>query len=229
METVIAMDGPSGSGKSTMAKKLALSLGVLYIDTGAMFRAIACFIQEQGLELDDSEAIAALIPTFKMSYGVSDDALIVINNINYTQKIREHIVSKWASIVSQQAPVRNFLLNFQRDLVKNQVCVMEGRDIGSVVFPQAFCKVFVTASPLVRASRRFAQLNSLGEEGHSLEKVLADVVKRDKKDTQREVAPLKVADGAIVVDTSELDEERVLSELVEVVRLKAQEHTISLS
>jgi cytidylate kinase len=114
-------------------------------------------------------------------------------------------------------------------LVKNQVCVMEGRDIGSVVFPQAFCKVFVTASPLVRASRRFAQLNSLGEEGHSLEKVLADVVKRDKKDTQREVAPLKVADGAIVVDTSELDEERVLSELVEVVRLKAQEHTISLS
>lgn len=228
METVIAMDGPSGSGKSTMAKKLARELGVLYIDTGAMFRALACCAHERSVELNNDQEMAELIKKIDIQYGSSEKVLIEIDGQDYTQKIREHIVSKWASIVSQLSSVRSFLLDYQRSLAQNRVCVMEGRDIGSVVFPQAFCKIFVTASPEVRAQRRLDQLKNQGESGLTLETVLADVVKRDEEDMQREAAPLVISDGAIVVDTSTLNEERVLSELVQVVRKKASEHSIDL-
>lgn len=228
METVIAMDGPSGSGKSTMAKRLAQDLGVLYIDTGAMFRAVACFVQEQNIELDHEEQVEKLIGQMDMAYGVSDAVLITINGTDYTQKIREHVVSKWASIVSKIIPVRRFLLDFQRELARNQVCVMEGRDIGSVVFPEAFCKIFVTASPEVRAQRRLDQLKKQGEQSLTFETVLADVVKRDEEDSQRAVAPLKISEGAVVVDTSSLDEDHVLKELVQVAKEKASEHGMIL-
>lgn len=228
MENVIAMDGPSGSGKSTMAKKLAKELGVLYIDTGAMFRAIACYIHEKGIDLNNSSEIAKMLPSMNIEYGKSSGHLISIDGIDYSNKIREHIVSRWASIISQLIPVREYLLSFQRDLAKKQTCVMEGRDIGTVVFPDAFCKIFVTASSQVRAQRRLEQLNEQGDASHSFEQVLADVEKRDKKDMERDVAPLKVADGATVVDTSELNEELVLSKIIELARTKAAEYGIGI-
>jgi cytidylate kinase len=228
MENVIAMDGPSGSGKSTMAKKLAKELGVLYIDTGAMFRAIACYIQEQEIELDNSIAIGKLLPQLNIEYGKSPGHLISIDGVDYSHKIREHIVSRWASIISELKPVRVFLLKFQRELASKQICVMEGRDIGSVVFPDAFCKIFVTASSSVRAKRRLEQLHEQGDFEHSFEQVLADVEKRDKKDMEREVAPLKIADGATVVDTSNLNEEHVLLKIVELARSKATENGVGI-
>ncbi len=228
MENVIAMDGPSGSGKSTMAKKLAKELGVLYIDTGAMFRAIACYIQEKEIKLDNSNEIAKLLPKMNIEYGKSAGHLVSIDGVDYSLKIREHIVSKWASIISQLIPVREYLLHFQRDLARKQICVMEGRDIGTVVFPDAFCKIFVTASSEVRAKRRLEQLHEQGDFDHSFEQVLADVEKRDKKDMEREVAPLKVADGATVVDTSDLNEDHVLVKIIELARSKATENGIGI-
>jgi len=228
MENVIAIDGPSGSGKSTMAKKLASTLGVLYIDTGAMFRALACHMKGQSIDLFDEVALEAALSKVCIEYGKDSTTLIAIDGVDYTQKIRVHAVSRYASQISQVSVVRDYLLGFQRDLARQSVCVMEGRDIGSVVFPHAFCKIFVTASPQVRAKRRLKQLQELGDNNQTLEQVLNDVIKRDKIDSEREVAPLIVANGAKVFDTSELDQDRVLDLMVELVKKKAELENISL-
>lgn len=229
MDKVIAIDGPSGSGKSTMAKKLATTIGVLYIDTGAMFRALACHMNNKSIDLFDESALEVALKSTNIEYGVDAKALIAIDGIDYTQKIREHAVSKYASQISQVPVVRTFLLDFQRNLAKKSVCVMEGRDITTVVFPNAFCKIFVTASPEVRAERRLNQLRELGDHEQTLEQVLSDVIKRDKIDSEREVAPLKIAEDAKVFDTSELNEENVLRLMEDIVREKANFHNISLA
>lgn len=230
MQKVIAIDGPSGSGKSTMAKKLAQELGVLYIDTGAMYRALAYSAHKSGVAYEEGESLTNFFNNIDIEYGVSPDKLIVINGENLSQKIREHEVSALASEFSQIPFVRKFLLEFQRNLGKEEICVMEGRDIGTVVFPDAFCKIFVTASPEVRAKRRFDQLlEKEGEDnGLTLEKVLADVIERDRLDTSREVSPLKVADGATVLDTSEMGESEVLKSLVNEAKDKAKSVNLTL-
>lgn len=201
---VIAIDGPSGSGKSTIARDLARALHVLYIDTGAMFRALGFYADQQKIDLVEGAALNNFLSSVKMDYGVSSTCLIRINGVDLTEKIREHHVSKLASIISQLPSVRKYLLDFQRALALNKVCVMEGRDIGTVVFPNSFCKFFITASVDIRAERRLKQLRENGDNSITLEQIKDDVRKRDETDMNRVVAPLKKADDATLLDTTEL-------------------------
>ena len=201
---VIAIDGPSGSGKSTIAKELASALGVLYIDTGAMFRALAYIADEKKIKLEEGPALNEFLNSLKVEYGESDSVLIRINGQDLSEKIREHHVSGLASVISQLPSVRKYLLDFQRTLALNKVCVMEGRDIGTVVFPDSFCKFFITASVDIRAARRLKQLRENGDEKITLTQIAEDVRKRDETDMNRSVAPLKKAEDAIALDTSAL-------------------------
>ena len=226
--TVIAIDGPSGSGKSTIAKTLAERLGTLYIDTGAMFRALAYSADQAGVNIKEESSVNEFLNKIKLEYQTLDGALIKVDGIDLSEKIREHHVSKLASMISGIPSVRSYLLDFQRTLAKDHTCVMEGRDIGTVVFPNAFIKFFVTASIEVRAKRRLDQLNENGENSVELEQVIIDVKKRDEKDTSREVAPLKMADDATLVDTSNMDIEDVLSKLANDVNERASKLNIVL-
>jgi cytidylate kinase len=202
---VIAIDGPSGSGKSTVAKELARALNVLYIDTGAMFRALGFFADQQKIELIEGSGLTSFLNSIQVDYGVSASVLIRINGLDLTEKIREHHVSKLASIISQLPSVRKYLLDFQRALALDKVCVMEGRDIGTVVFPNSFSKFFITASVDIRAIRRLKQLQEGGDHNITLEQIKDDVRKRDETDMNRVVAPLKKADDAMLLDTTELN------------------------
>lgn len=228
MQKVIAIDGPSGSGKSTLAKNLAETLDVLYIDTGAMYRGLALDAHQKGIPYQEGGELKDYLAKIKLVYGESPEKLIQIDGVDFTQKIREHHVSGLASQFSQIKPVREFLLNFQRKLGELKICVMEGRDITTVVFPDAFCKVFITASPEVRAERRWNQLKEIkGEEAPPLEQILKDVKERDHLDTNRTVSPLKVADDATLMDTSKMNPDEVLSNLVNLARAKAAENGLS--
>lgn len=228
MQRVIAIDGPSGSGKSTVAKELARRLDVLYIDTGAMFRALAFEADRRGIDPEEGPVLSAFLSDFKMEYGKSEQELIIVDGVNLTDKIREHHISTLASVFSQLPSVRSHLLNFQRELAKDRVCVMEGRDIGTVVFPQAFAKYFVTASLEVRAERRLAQLKEKGDTRLTLEQVIADQKKRDESDTNRAVAPLKQAEDAELIDTSGHTLEEVLNDLANRCVARAKERGIAL-
>lgn len=228
MQRVIAIDGPSGSGKSTVAKELARRLNVLYIDTGSMFRALAYEADRRGIDPEEGPVLTAFLSDLKMEYGKSEDVLIVIDGTNLTEKIREHHVSILASVFSQLPSVRTFLLNFQRELTLDRVCVMEGRDIGTVVFPQAFAKFFVTASLEERSERRLAQLREKGDTKLTLEQVIADQKKRDENDMNRTVAPLKQASDAEFIDTSGQTLEEVITQISEICRKRAQTNGVSL-
>lgn len=218
---VIAIDGPSGSGKSTVAKELARALGVLYIDTGAMFRALAYVANEKAIELKEGTPLNEFLAALKVEYGISDKVLIKINGQDLTDKIREHHVSKLASTISQLPSVRKYLLDFQRSLAVDKICVMEGRDIGTVVFPDSFCKFFITASVDIRADRRLKQLREIGDEKVTLEQIKEDVRKRDETDTNRTFAPLKKADDAMLLDTSDLKMDAVINILANEVKFRA--------
>lgn len=225
---IIAIDGPSGSGKSTVAKELARALGVLYIDTGAMFRALGFYADQQKIELVEGVGLTNFLNSIKVDYGVSSTCLIRINGVDLTEKIREHHVSKLASIISQLPSVRKYLLDFQRSLAMNKVCVMEGRDIGTVVFPNSFCKFFITASVDIRAERRLKQLQQSGDNSVTLEQIKDDVRKRDETDMNRVVAPLKKADDAMLLDTTELDINKIINILSNEVKFRAAHLGFSL-
>lgn len=218
---VIAIDGPSGSGKSTIAKELANSLGVLYIDTGAMFRALAYIADQEKIDLTEGTPLINFLDSLKIEYGVSDSVLIRINGLDLSDKIREHHVSKLASIISQLPSVRKYLLDFQRSLALDKVCVMEGRDIGTVVFPDSFSKFFITASVDIRAERRLKQLRENGDQNITLEQIAEDVRKRDETDMNRSVAPLKKAEDAMLLDTSNLNMADVINILSNEVKFRA--------
>ncbi len=218
---VIAIDGPSGSGKSTIAKELARALHVLYIDTGAMFRALGFYADQQKIELKEGADLNRFLSSIKMDYGVSSTCLIRINGLDLTEKIREHHVSKLASIISQLPSVRKYLLDFQRALAMDKICVMEGRDIGTVVFPNSFCKFFITASVDIRAERRLKQLQEGGDHSVTLEQIKDDVRKRDETDMNRVVAPLKKADDAMLLDTTNLDIKGIINILSNEVKFRA--------
>lgn len=220
---VIAIDGPSGSGKSTIAKNLAKEMGVLYIDTGAMFRALAYVFHKNSLPFENNAQTIMFLKNLKMNYGVSDKELIVINGENLTEKIREHHVSKLASEISGLSFIREYLLNFQRSLARDHFCVMEGRDIGTVVFPDSFAKFFITASVETRAQRRLNQLNEGGDFNYSLQQIIEDVRIRDEKDSNREVAPLKKAEDAELIDTTKLNLDEITVLLVEKVKRRAKQ------
>jgi CMP/dCMP kinase len=218
---VLAIDGPSGSGKSTIAKLVAKNLNILYIDTGAMFRAFAYILSQKDLIIDgpsDSEVqkIKAELAVMDFNYGVSEQELIVINGENLTQIIREHHVSTLASQVSKIQIVRDYLKDKQREIVGQNHSVMEGRDIGTVIFPNAYCKIFLTASDEVRAQRRFSELQAKGDTKTDLATVLIDLKKRDESDIQRANAPLKKADDAQLVDTSDLTIQEVVENIVSI-------------
>jgi cytidylate kinase len=218
---VIAIDGPSGSGKSTIAKELARALNVLYIDTGAMFRALAYVANEKKINLTEGPALTEFLNSLKIDYGVSDSILIKINGQDLSEKIREHHVSGLASVISQLPSVRKYLLDFQRSLALDKVCVMEGRDIGTVVFPDSFSKFFITASVDIRAERRLKQLRENGDDKITLSQIAEDVRLRDETDMNRSVAPLKKAEDAMLLDTSTLNMNDIVNILSNEVKFRA--------
>ncbi len=221
MEKVVAIDGPSGSGKSTLARRLAEVLGLLYVDTGAMFRALGLACHRRRLAFEDNAQMQKFLREVNFCYGPRKGVLVEIDGEDYTTAIRQHDVSQWASFISMIPSVRTYLLEYQRTLPRNFICVMEGRDIGSVIFPGAFCKVFVTASVEVRAKRRYEQLQRQGQENLSLEKILKDVEERDQRDRNREMAPLIQTEDAVLIDTSRLGAQEALQQIVSLVREKA--------
>jgi len=199
----IAIDGPSGAGKSTMAKMLAKRLGFIYVDTGALYRAIALFVLRKG-EVPTVEAdVAALLPSVGVSFTHSADGgqQVFLNDEDVSLAIREHAVSKAASDLSAFPSVRAFLLDTQRSFALTHSVVMDGRDIGTVVLPEAEVKIFLTASSIDRAGRRHAELVSRGSDV-SFEQVLSDVTERDFNDSNRAAAPLKQASDAVLIDTT---------------------------
>jgi len=224
MEKVIAIDGPAGSGKSTMAAALAQELNHLYVDTGAMYRAIGLIAKQRKIPFD-GPSLEKFLSNLDLKYFGETDKLLTIDGENLTLSIREHNVSELASEISKHKEVRDFLVKIQRELSLNRIIVMEGRDIGTVVFPHAFCKIFLTASEDIRAKRRHMELS---EKGHDIafQKVLGDVKNRDERDQNRELAPLKPATDAVLLDTSSLDLKGALMALKKIVKEKALLHGI---
>lgn len=201
----VAIDGPSGAGKSSLAKRLAVDLGYVYVDTGAMYRSIGLYAVRQGVDLHDADAVAALLPGIQLDIRLVEGVQhVYLNGEDVSEAIRAEEIGMAASAVSAHPQVRAFLLETQRGLAANQNVLMDGRDIGTVVLPQATVKIFLTASAEARAQRRCKELQEKGQPAE-LETVLADIRQRDYQDTHREVAPLKQADDAILVDTSDID------------------------
>jgi cytidylate kinase len=225
---VVAIDGPAGAGKSSVAKLVAQNLGLLYIDTGSMFRALAYVAHSRRIEFVEGPEMANFLTHLKMDYSSDPKNLIIVDGENLSEKIREHFVSELASKISSIPSVRLFLLEFQRQLVSTHVALMEGRDIGTVVFPNAFCKIFLSASPEVRAQRRVDELKNKGLSDVNYNSILQDIVERDERDRSRDIAPLKQADDAINVDSSQKTMDQVVNEIILIVRSVAQMKKIKL-
>ena len=202
---IIAIDGPAGAGKSTIAKALAKNLGLRYLDTGAMYRAVTFAALETGISLEDEAAVSVLAKSCEMS--VTEDS-VLINKMDATKAIRGPVVTKAVSLVATNSEVRNELRSRQRDwAVQNSGGVIEGRDIGSVVFPDATLKVYLTASPMVRAKRRVAQ------DGGDVDQIAAEIAERDQRDSTRADSPLTKTTDAVIVDTSDQTIEDVVLHL----------------
>ena len=214
----IAIDGPSGVGKSTIAKLLASELGYVYIDTGAMFRTLAVYFTDLGIDAADREKIVAALDHIEIGISYIDGVQhMFANGQDVTDRLRTEAVSSMASVTSQYGEVRGKLLEMQRELASKENVIMDGRDIGTVVLPDAQVKVFLTASAKVRAKRRYDQLQAAGKlEGATFEDILRDQEERDYRDTHREIAPLKPADDARVIDTSDMTKEEVRNAVLEV-------------
>ena len=209
MESV-AIDGPAGAGKSTLARRLAAELGYIYVDTGAMFRTIGLYALRAGKDPKDNEAVNALLPEISLKFAfIEGEQHIYLNGEDVSTAIRTEEVGMAASAVGANPEVRAFLLGMQRDMAKTQDVLMDGRDIGTVVLPDATVKIFLTASPEARATRRWKEYQQKGVEV-SYEEVLADVRQRDYQDTHRAAAPLRQADDAQLLDTSEMNFEQSL-------------------
>lgn len=215
----VAIDGPSGAGKSTLARKVAQELGFLYVDTGAIYRTLGLFVLKNGAAPSDENAVKPLLPRadIRMEHGRDGGQHMYLCGEDVTEAIRRPEVSKAASQVSAIPAVRAYLLEMQRSLARTHDVVMDGRDIGTVVLPDATVKIFLTASPEARARRRCRELEERGLP-QPYEKVLADIVERDKKDMTRETAPLRRAEDAVLVDTTELDLEESFHTLLDRVK-----------
>ena len=206
----VAIDGPAGAGKSTLARRLAAELGYIYVDTGAMFRTIGLYALRAGKDPKDNGAVNALLPEISLKFAfIEGEQHIYLNGEDVSTAIRTEEVGMAASAVGANPEVRAFLLGMQRDMAKTQDVLMDGRDIGTVVLPDATVKIFLTASPEARATRRWKEYQQKGVEV-SYEEVLADVRQRDYQDTHRAAAPLRQADDAQLLDTSEMNFEQSL-------------------
>lgn len=201
----VAIDGPSGAGKSTIAKAVAERFGFIYVDTGAIYRTVGLAAARAGVDPEDPAAVTALLPSLDIALSHREDGLqhMHLNGEDVSAEIRTPAISRYASRVSAIPDVRAFLMDMQRDMARRTSVIMDGRDIGTVVLPDASLKIFLTASPEARGRRRFAELKEKGQD-ISLEEVLRDMAERDKNDSMRAAAPLRAAEDAVLVDTSEL-------------------------
>ena len=218
----VAVDGPSGAGKSTLAKAVAAELHILYVDTGAIYRTIGCYARQQGVDAHDTQAVIGLLPQVKIEMRYDEQGLqhMLLHGVDVTQEIRLPEMSLYASAVSAIPEVRAFLLEMQRDFARRSSVIMDGRDIGTVVLPDATVKIFLTAAPEARATRRWKEYQAKGIDT-PYEEVLADVKQRDYQDTHRAAAPLRQAEDAVLLDTSELDFEQSLAAMKKIIAEKA--------
>lgn len=219
----IAIDGPAGAGKSTIARKLAAQLGYRYVDTGAIYRTVAYFMDLWGVSPKDVDGVERYIDELTVEIEYDDDGLqhMIMNGMDVTEDIRTQEISQKASLISAHACVREMLLDMQRDQAKQNNVIMDGRDIGTVVLPKATVKIFLTASAEVRAKRRCDELQAKGQKA-KYEKVLQEIQQRDYQDTHREIAPLKLARDSIKVDTSEMNIDEVVAAIQEIVAKKVK-------
>lgn len=214
----IAIDGPGGAGKSTLARAAARELGYLYLDTGALYRTVGLAVRERGIDPDDRDAVAGVLEeiNIRIEYGADGMQHVLLSGRDVSAAIRENDISYYASRVSANPAVRDFLLDLQREMARNDNVVMDGRDIGTVVLPEAALKIFLTASLPARANRRLAELAARGEKV-TLEQVLSDMQARDEQDTHRAAAPLRAAPDAVAVDTTDLTREQTIETVLALV------------
>lgn len=217
----IAIDGPAGAGKSTVARAAAKELNFLYVDTGAIYRTVALAVDRLGIDPGEGEAVARALPVLKirMDHGPSGEQRMFLGEEDVSKAIRENRVSALASKVSALPQVRAFLLDFQRQLARENNVIMDGRDIGTVVLPRAEVKVFLTAAPEARARRRLLELELRGQQA-DYETILKEIVQRDKQDRERAAAPLKQAEDAVLLDTTQLNLEQSVEALLKIVRAR---------
>ena len=217
----IAIDGPAGAGKSTIARALAKELGYYYVDTGAIYRTVAYFLDLLGVSPKDVDGVERYLDelTVEIEYDEEGKQHMIMNGMDVSDDIRTQDISQKASLVSAHGIVRDMLLDMQRDVAKKHNVIMDGRDIGTVVLPRATVKIFLTASAEVRAQRRLDEMQAKGQKG-SFKQVLADIQQRDYQDSHREIAPLKRAKDAVLLDTSELDIDGVIAAMKKIVMEK---------
>ncbi len=214
----IAIDGPAGAGKSTIARALAKELGYYYVDTGAIYRTVAYFLDLLGISPKDADGVQRYLDelTVDIEYDEAGVQHMLMNGMDVTDEIRTQDISQKASLVSAHAIVRDMLLDMQRDVAKKHNVVMDGRDIGTVVLPKATVKIFLTASAEVRAQRRLDEMTAKGQTGN-FQQVLKNIQQRDYQDSHRAIAPLKQAKDAVLLDTSELDIQGVLAAMKRII------------
>jgi len=214
----IAIDGPAGAGKSTIAKLVAKYMGYIYVDTGAMYRAIAYYMVTNKIDIDDEIELIKACESINISIKYENDAQqVYLNEENVTPYLRTEETGNMASKSSAKAPVRAALLDLQRNMAKEYNVVMDGRDIGTNVLPDAEVKIYLTASSKVRANRRYKELIDKGESA-DLEKIEADIIDRDMRDMNRDIAPLKQADDAVLIDSSDMTIEEVVEAIMTATR-----------
>ncbi|WP_288771089.1 (d)CMP kinase [uncultured Sneathia sp.] len=202
---IIAVDGPSGSGKSSISKEIAKKLNIQYLDTGAMYRLLALYLEENNLEFSKE-----VLKDFNIKQS---GETFYLNGVDVSKKIRTNDISKKASDISKIKEVREYMVDLQRNISKSHSVILDGRDISTVVFPNADFKIFLTASVEVRAKRRFLEDKTL-----SYDKILEDIQKRDYQDMNRKNSPLRIAKGATVIDTSQMTKEQVIQKIISLVK-----------
>nr|WP_300185866.1 (d)CMP kinase [uncultured Agathobaculum sp.] len=219
----VAIDGPSGAGKSTVARAAAARLGYVYVDTGAMYRAIGLAVCRKGISSDDTAGIVAVLPEVQLDIRYEDGAQhILLCREDVSDAIRTPEIAKYASKVSAVPEVRQFLLETQRDMAKNGNILMDGRDIGTVILPDAPVKIFLTASAEARAQRRYLELHEKGQ-SITFDEVLHDIQQRDEQDMTRAVAPLKQAADAVLLDTSDISLEQSIEAVLRIIRERVED------
>ena len=217
----IAIDGPGGAGKSTAAKAVAKKLDILYVDTGALYRTIGLYVRSKNVDPKDAEGVSALLPEIDLEVKYENGAQhVYLNGVDHGDAIRTPEMSMYASLVSAIPAVRAFLLEAQKDIARKNSVVMDGRDIGTVILPNADVKIFLTASPECRAKRRYDELIARGQTV-KFEDVLAEMNQRDGQDSSRAIAPTKAADDAILFDNSSCTFEESVAKIIEIIKEKA--------
>ena len=219
----IALDGPSGAGKSSLAKEIARRLNIVYLDTGALYRTVGLYAKQKGVNPSDAQAMAAILPTLSLDVRMEEDGQhVYLNGGDVGDSIRTPEMSKYASAVSALPVVRAFLLDTQRNFAAHHSVIMDGRDIGTVILPDADVKIFLTASAKARARRRHAELTVKGIET-TLEQVLADMEQLDRNDATRDAAPCVAAEDAVLLDNSNLSVKGTVTVALAIIQAKVEE------